>query len=314
MHEGSPAADDDAGGTPLQASTPATADRFELLATVMTSGILATDEHGQVSYANPAAIELFWSDLDRLLGDGWLSVLRPDDREEMAAGAEQAMATGTHATATGRIDVFGHDRWVRARFHALAAGGHTTGWVATFDDITAEREASAELRRRATHDPLTGMPNRALLHDRLAFALARMRRNGGSVGVLYLDLDGFKPVNDQFGHAAGDRVLVEVARRISSTVRSTDTAARIGGDEFVLVTEGGVRQEIHRLAERISEAVSMPMVIDDRTHQFSISIGGATTEDAAVDSRMLLAQADQAMYQAKRTGTGIELFDPHPTR
>jgi diguanylate cyclase (GGDEF)-like protein/PAS domain S-box-containing protein len=284
-------------------------DRFELLATVVTSGILAADDHGQVEYANPAAIELFWSDLDRLLGHGWLAVVHPDDRDEMAAAAARAMATGTHASATGRIDVLGHDRWVRVRFHAMRDDGATVGWVATFDDVTAEREASDELRRRATHDPLTNLPNRALLHDRLTFALARMRRNGGSVAVLYLDLDRFKGINDELGHAAGDKVLMAVADRIRATVRATDTAARIGGDEFVLVSEGSEVADVHRFAERLSEAIEAPLLLGDRVEHITVSIGGATTSDPSVDSRTLLGHADQAMYKAKRGRLGIELHE-----
>ncbi|MCU1451895.1 MAG: diguanylate cyclase with sensor [Acidimicrobiales bacterium] len=295
---------------PLPAApTSLGADRFELLATVMTSGILAADALGHVEYANPAAIELFWSDVDRLLGTGWLQVVHPEDRAEMAATAERAVSTGTHASATGRIDVLGHDRWVRARFHAMRTDGTTLGWVATFDDITTEREAAAELTRRATHDPLTGLPNRALLLDRLAFALARMRRNGGAVTALYLDLDQFKSINDERGHATGDKVLVEVAERIRHTVRATDTAARIGGDEFVLVCEGGTLPEIHRMAERLADAVAKPMLLGEQEEHVAVSIGGASTSHASIDSRTLLGHADQAMYRAKRLGAGIELVE-----
>ena len=167
------------------------------------------------------------------------------------------------------------------------------------------------IRHRALHDPLTGLPNRMLALDRLAGALARRRRDGGTVAVVLLDLDHFKLVNDSLGHEAGDALLTALAPRLQDAVRPSDTVARLGGDEFVVVCEDldGARAAVH-VAERLVAAVRQPLVLGDAEHFASASIGIALAESADADPQALIRDADAAMYRAKERGRGrYELFD-----
>lgn len=165
-----------------------------------------------------------------------------------------------------------------------------------------ERKAlEAQLAIQAMHDSLTGLPNRVLLLDRLNPALARAGRNGEKIALLYLDLDGFKPVNDELGHEAGDEILVEVARRLTSVVRPLDTVSRIGGDEFAVLCEGFRSEtEIKALAARMAEAVAEPVLVAHQHRSVQASIGIAFSAGPGESAEDLIRLADQAMYRKKR--------------
>ena len=167
-----------------------------------------------------------------------------------------------------------------------------------------------QLEYLAYHDALTGLPNRLLLFDRLRQAITRSDRERHRIAVCYLDLDGFKPVNDCHGHKNGDRLLIELARRLESAVRAPDTVCRLGGDEFVLLLAGlGSRLECTRILERVSRILSQPHALDNaQTVAVSSSIGVALYPDDGHDPDTLLRHADQAMYQAKQNGRGKVQF------
>ena len=173
------------------------------------------------------------------------------------------------------------------------------------------QESRGELRRQALYDELTGLPNRRLLVDRLSQALAGAKRDGSRVALLYLDLDGFKPVNDVLGHAAGDRVLVEVARRLRSRMRESDTVARMGGDEFTLLINLGADGEHAKIVARaLLKSLSEPMEIEQSTVTITASVGIGLFPDDSADCDSLLEHADCAMYSAKRQGTNnIQFYD-----
>lgn len=164
-------------------------------------------------------------------------------------------------------------------------------------------EAFADLERRALYDPLTGVPNRALLDDRLSQALAGLRRSSDWLALLFVDVDGLKVVNDGRGHDAGDALLREVARRLSGAVRDTDTVARIGGDEFLVVATG-LRDmpEVTAVADRLLAALAAPLTFDIADLPLSASIGIAATRDPATPAQELMRCADVAMYRAKARG------------
>lgn len=165
-----------------------------------------------------------------------------------------------------------------------------------------ERKAlEAQLAMQALHDSLTGLPNRVLLLDRLHPALARAGRTGDKIALLYLDLDGFKPVNDELGHEAGDEILVEVARRLTSVVRPQDTVARIGGDEFAILCEGfRAEGEISSLATRMAEVIAQPVHVGVERRSVSASIGIAYSTGPGESAEELIRMADLAMYRNKR--------------
>jgi diguanylate cyclase (GGDEF)-like protein len=166
-------------------------------------------------------------------------------------------------------------------------------------DVTARKEAATRLEKAALTDSLTGLPNRAVLEDRLNRALSSARLTGTRVGVLFIDLDHFKDVNDTLGHEVGDTLLKDVGIRLAGTVRHTDTVVRLGGDEFVIVRErvsGAV--ELDDVADRIQAALATPFLIDGNVVVMAASIGA--TMGSAGSARELLCRADEAMYRVKR--------------
>jgi len=193
--------------------------------------------------------------------------------------------------------------------------GRLTHYVGLFSDVTQLKENQHQLERMAYYDALTGLPNRVLLADRLNQAIAQNRRHFQKLAVCYLDLDDFKPINDTWGHAAGDRLLVEVSRRLSECVRQGDTVSRLGGDEFViLLSELDNLRECEQALERISEALRQPLHMGngDASACVSASIGVALYPADGIDPDTLLRHADQAMYAAKQAGRNrYHLFHDH---
>jgi diguanylate cyclase (GGDEF)-like protein len=182
------------------------------------------------------------------------------------------------------------------------------GFVTTYLDVSDQRRDQAMIAHLAHHDPLTDLPNRALLLDRLEQLLARVRR-GEVMALLYLDLDRFKPVNDRFGHAVGDALLKQVADRLRAGTRETDTVARIGGDEFV-VLQSGVKQlaDVGLLARRLVASVSMPYEITGHSIEIGTSVGIAMSPIDALEADQLMRMADIALYRSKAGGRGSFRF------
>ena len=201
------------------------------------------------------------------------------------------------------IHAEGHDLWVQFNVGPPASADDTYV-VGQVDDITARKRADVKLTHQALHDELTGLPNRLLLMDRIDHALAASARSKRTVGLLYLDLDGFKAVNDSGGHAAGDRVLVEVANRLRSTLRPGDTVARLGGDEFVVVCDGlDDSQSAKAIADRVLSVLREPYLDNGASYSLSASIG-ISLSDSDTEANQFLMDADQAMYGAKSAGKG----------
>jgi len=172
-------------------------------------------------------------------------------------------------------------------------------------DISDLKQAQFRMHQLATHDYLTGLPNRVLLYDHLDQALARHQRHGQSVALLYLDLDRFKPINDSLGHHVGDLVLVALSDRIHSVMRETDTPARIGGDEFAVLVENFEGPEVlENVAARLIEVISAPIMVEGETVSVGVSIGMVEADASTPDADALLARADRAMYAAKASGRG----------
>jgi len=184
----------------------------------------------------------------------------------------------------------------------ISAGGQPVRYVATLTDITRRKELEEELRHRAYHDPLTDLPNRALFADRLRVALLQAQRHGRTFALCFVDLDYFKPVNDRFGHAAGDDLLVETAGRLRKTVRAADTIARLGGDEFAaILTEVGSRAEVEEVAARIVTDLARPFELNAGTARISCSIGIALFPEHGMDVEALQRNADAALYEVKNS-------------
>jgi diguanylate cyclase (GGDEF)-like protein/PAS domain S-box-containing protein len=183
--------------------------------------------------------------------------------------------------------------------------GRVTRYVGLFSDITERKREEDHIRRLAHFDALTGLPNRILFGDRLRRMLSQLERRGGKMALLYLDLDHFKPVNDQYGHAFGDKVLIEAAKRMSACVRDSDTLSRRGGDEFVALLESpDPNTAAATVSRKLIDAVAKPMAIDGHSIDIGASIGVAIYPSDSDDAEGLLEAADQALYTAKQEGRG----------
>ncbi len=276
------------------------ADRFLSLAEALPLGILSADARGHVVFCNESAQQIFNLPADRLMGRGFEAAVAAADRPDVVEAAGAVLRTGLPHQVTFTVETGLFHRWAHAKFVPLGVEDRRTGWIATVEDVTDRRRAESQLAFQATHDPLTGLPNRMLLEDRLGQACSRLRRDGDSVTVLFVDLDLFKDVNDTYGHRAGDQVLIEVARRLGHVTRDVDTVARLGGDEFVVVCEALPPGEAERIAGRITDAVAVPMLVDGHRVTVGASVGIATTVDGSLDIGDLLARADQDMYRSKQ--------------
>jgi diguanylate cyclase (GGDEF)-like protein len=176
-------------------------------------------------------------------------------------------------------------------------------YVALFTDITSMKKHQQQLEHIAHYDALTDLPNRVLLADRLQQAILQSQRHNRLLAVLYLDLDGFKTVNDTYGHKIGDELLICVSQRMKTALREGDTLARIGGDEFVAaLVDLEQAQDYELVLERLLLAASEPVKVSDTILQVSASIGVTLYPQDSADADILLRQADQAMYQAKQSG------------
>lgn len=181
--------------------------------------------------------------------------------------------------------------------------GELSHYIAIFSDITSEKESEERLHNLAHYDQLTGLPNRVLFNERLNFALAQAERGHHLAAVMFLDLDGFKPVNDNLGHAAGDRLLHLVAQRLKHSLRNTDTVARFGGDEFtILLSSVAQIENITPIAQKIIEEVARPYEIDGNVVHITTSVGISLYPTDSTQGHELIHHADHAMYQAKRQG------------
>jgi diguanylate cyclase (GGDEF)-like protein len=248
------------------------------------------------------------------------AVLATDALELMRAnlpicGAEVRLATGTVLASTGELTDEATEQSIGSGDELLVAPereltDEEMKLLHAVADVLATALArlrgEERMRHDAVHDPLTGLANRTLLRDRLEQALARSRRKGGASGLLFVDLDNFKLVNDEYGHPTGDAVLVELGKRLQKAVRPSDTVARLGGDEFVVVCEELDEQTAVALGRRLHQALEQPLVIEGIEHRLSASIGIALGQ---TDPDGLLGNADAAVYRAKAHGRGrVELF------
>jgi diguanylate cyclase (GGDEF)-like protein/PAS domain S-box-containing protein len=275
----------------------------------MSDGAATVSADGIVLFANQALADLLASSCSQIVGQPALDLVAPASRARLR---EVIGPVGAGRSIDAMLlTVDGETMPVRVGSSSLMVDGEFVTCI-TVTDLTSERQAEAERVRTAQHDALTGLPNRALLTDRIQHALDRRGSHNRLMALMFCDVDGFKNVNDAYGHQAGDDLLRTVAQRLLSAVRPEDTVARIGGDEFVVLCEGLVDlDDAASVAARVRSAVAEPIHAGPADHEITLSIGVAvaTAKDVA-NPDTLLRDADEAMYKAKQQGSNvIELFD-----
>lgn len=266
--------------------------------------VFITDTDGRIEWVNDAYM--------RLTGYPAADLIGTIPRSFKAGKFRPALQQGHRSTAQGqcrRYESLGQRKDGRSYMVELVVTplrndrGDVTHFVAIHQDITVRKEAEARIFHLAHHDPLTDLPNRTMFYDRLKQAFGQAKRHDRIVGVLFLDLDRFKPINDSLGHDVGDELLKNVADRLTRCVRVTDTVARLSGDEFTIILQDLERgQDAGHVAQKVLDAVTQPMPLGNQTVSARISMGIALYPFDATDPDVLIAQADRAMYRAKEKG------------
>jgi diguanylate cyclase (GGDEF)-like protein/PAS domain S-box-containing protein len=267
-------------------------------------GMAITGTDGAFVEVNDAFCELVGRSRRELASLLLEDLAHPDDLEDVRSSRRRMLASGQRRH-EGRFRLMRADhRPVSVSLSCALLGEPgepVRGLVLNAADVTREQKRESELLHLALHDPLTGLANRVLFLDRVSHAVARLRRGQSSVAVLFLDVDGFKAVNDRYGHRAGDHVLTVAARRLAHAVRPGDTVARFGGDEFVVLCEDSGQSEASVVARRIAELWQEPIPVPDGGQVvLSCSVGVAVTRTPDVTAEQLLREADEAMYRSKR--------------
>ena len=300
----------------LQAAVHANEERYALAARAAKDGLWEW---------HAATNEVYVSDRCRDLlgiagtavptGETWTACVYPEDLPSLQAAMVHAgVQLGTPVETEYRVLLpSGETRWVLSRCLGVGPpGGPVERLVGSLSDIHPRKQLEEQLRQGALYDAVTGLPNRRLFLDRLAAAVQLpSRRAGARFAVIFLDLDGFKLVNDSLGHLAGDQLLSTVAERLRGELRSVDTAARFGGDEFAVLLVDPIPDEVLVIAQRIQQRIAMPVQLGGHEVSVTASVGIATSETGYTEAEDVLRDADTAMYHAKATERGsASVFDP----
>jgi diguanylate cyclase (GGDEF)-like protein/PAS domain S-box-containing protein len=290
----------------LTAATRRQTAHFRSLVTASTDLVLVFGEGG-CRYASQSVAHMVGRTERELLADGFAGAVHTEDRALLAATCARGEPTEIVFRIRNRLDEWRH---VEAHVTDMRKEQHVRGVVLNARDISERVVLEEELTRQAFHDGLTGLANRALFRDRLDQALARGKRSREPLALLLVDLDGFKQINDNFGHDVGDQLLLQVAARFGDATRASDTVARFGGDEFAVLVEDGSEAHATALAGRLLDRLSQPATVADRTLAFGASIGIVIHPgDGHAGREELIRRADIAMYAAKKAGRGrYEVF------
>lgn len=267
--------------------------------------VIITNSEGKIDYVNPAFVRETGYTLEEAVGHTPVDLLCcEEDKKKIESPCKKAIKSGVWK---GEAVCRRRDGSTYSAEFTITpitnAKGLIEHLVIIKRDVTERKAKEQKLAQLAHHDPLTNLPNRLLFSDRLSHSIAQASRTHSGLSVMYFDLDGFKEVNDTFGHDAGDELLKQVAKRVKSVIRKSDTAARIGGDEFTVILEGTrSTKDAEAVAQKLLEALSQPFMVDSKQLHVTASIGISQYPDDGNDSESLVRNADAAMYRAKELG------------
>jgi diguanylate cyclase (GGDEF)-like protein/PAS domain S-box-containing protein len=275
---------------------------LESLLEAASDAVFRLDHGGKIFFASAGAIETLGADAESV-GASLTKFISLEDIVVVEAGLAAARESGHATHVKARLCARDGLQWFELQISACVTHDNHAEYLVLARDIEEQHATEERLRHMATHDNLTGLPNRTLLADRLRMAIAQARRTNTGFSVLALDLDGFKKVNDALGHPTGDALLRVAGVRFRDALRSVDTLARVGGDEFVAVLPSAIdKDELQLVARRLISATQLPFEIDGHVLYVSTSIGAATYPQHGDNEVKLLAHADTALYRAKETG------------
>ena len=283
---------------------------YEMILDAAANGICGLDDKGLISYINPAALKMLGYRNDEVYGRDCREIFKismpggEEFSEDCCPYFEQQGIQTTICYDEGRmLRKDGTSFPVDFRSTPIRQGQWLMGGVVVFQDVTERQEAAELIRYMANHDPLTNLPNRNYFRRRLPQAISLAKRHGRILCLLFIDLDRFKPINDQYGHGVGDIVLMQVAERLRRTLRTSDSVCRLGGDEFVILLESTETLEGATLvAQKAIESLNEPIEAGDHICFIGASIGISVFPNDCHDAETMLRHADIAMYEAKKKG------------
>jgi diguanylate cyclase (GGDEF)-like protein/PAS domain S-box-containing protein len=295
---------------------------YEMILDAAANGICGVDDRGVISYINPAALKMLGYRNEEVRGKNCADIFKLSlpGSEEFSEDCCPYLAQSGARTTT----VYDEARMLRRdgtnfpvdfRSTPIRQGQRMIGGVLVFQDVTERQEAAELIRYMANHDPLTNLPNRNYFRRRLPQAISLAKRYGRILCLLFIDLDRFKPINDQFGHGVGDIVLMQVAERLRRVLRTSDSVCRLGGDEFVILLESTETLDGATLvSQKVIDSLNEPIEAGDHICFIGASIGISVFPNDCTDAETMLRHADIAMYEAKKKGRNCwQLYAPPVT-
>lgn len=292
---------------------------YEMILEAAANGICGIDADENISFANPAALLMLGFDQDDMIGKPYRDVFKASKPGTNDFNVdccpffqESSVKKQFHYDELRFLRNDGTSFPVDCRSTPILEGNDIAGAVLVFQDVTERQQAAELIRYMANHDSLTNLPNRNFCNKRLPQAISLAKRHNRLVCLLFIDLDRFKPINDKYGHAVGDKVLLHVADRLKKMLRASDSVCRLGGDEFVILLESTQSVEgAEYVARKTIELLNEPIIVDSHECSIGASIGISIYPDDSQDAETILQHADIAMYEAKKKGRNrYELYSP----
>lgn len=278
-------------------------ERYRSLVENISEIVYSLDENAVITYISPNIESISGYSPSEVIGKIFTEFIYEKDLTSRTNKLQKIMSERNEVIDFRFLTKFGESRWVRTTGRPILKDISVMGVRGTLVDITERKLVEEELLYMATHDQLTGLSNRALFNDRLAMELARANRNHKKLAVMLLDLDEFKEINDTFGHSFGDRLLKAVAKCLSGLLRESDTVARMGGDEFLLLLSEVVHvNDVVNIAQKIIDGIRKPILVDGQKLNITTSLGIAIYPEDGQDAETLIKNADIAMYNVKKHG------------